>query len=301
MSISFVSWRSRPVSRSRVRAVPRACGHPGLITGTRRRGGRNSVDGAEGIVRMRTFEDLVDEAAAVDVSGWDFGWLDGRATEERPPWGYARLLASRLATVSSALDVDTGGGEIIAEVPQLPARMVVTEGWPPNVERARALLAPRGVEVVRVEPGEPLPFAAGSFELVSSRHPVAPHWPELARVLVAGGTYFAQHVGPDSASELIEYFVGPLPTGPHVRDPEREGAAARRAGLDVVDLRTTRCRMEFSDIGAVVYVLRKCVWWVPDFSIERYRETLRRLDADIRAHGRFVGHSTRTLIEARRL
>ncbi len=74
------------------------------------KGDRNCVDEAGRIVRVRTFEDLVEEAAAVDVSGWDFGWLDGRATEERPPWGYSRMLASRLARVASALDVDTGGG-----------------------------------------------------------------------------------------------------------------------------------------------------------------------------------------------
>src|SRR5881398_415208 len=126
------------------------------------------------MVRVRTFEDLVDEAASVDVSRWDFGWLDGRATEERPPWGYSRMLAERLANVASALDVDTGGGEIIAEAAQLPPRMVVTEGWPPNVDRARGLLSPRGVEVVPVEPGRQLPFPDGSFELVASRHPVAP-------------------------------------------------------------------------------------------------------------------------------
>jgi SAM-dependent methyltransferase len=222
-------------------------------------GDRNRVDDADRIVRVRTFENLVEEASAVDVSGWDFGWLDGRATEERPPWGYSRLLASRLAGVASALDVDTGGGEIIAEVPQLPPTMVVTEGWPPNVEQARRLLSPRGVEVVPVEHGQRLPFTDASFELVTSRHPVAPDWPELARVLVDGGKYFAQHVGPDSANELIEYFVGPLPRGPHVRDPEREFAAARRAGLRLIDLRTARCRMEFFDIGAVVWILRKCV------------------------------------------
>ena len=250
---------------------------------------------------MSAFEDLVEEAAAVDVSGWDFGWLAGRATEERPPWGYSRMLASRLADVASALDVDTGGGEVIAGVPHLPHVMVVTEGWPPNVERAGRLLSPRGVRVVPVERGQRLPFPDGSFELVTSRHPVAPDWPEIARVLVDGGTYIAQHVGPDSANELIEYFVGPLPRGPHVRDPARESAAACRAGLELVDLRTARCRMEFFDVSAVVYVLRKCVWWVPDFSVERYRATLQRLDEDIRAHGPFVAHSTRTLIEARRV
>ena len=55
----------------------------------------------------RTFDDLVAEAAAVDVSGWDFSWLDGRATRQRPSWGYARLLADRLRDARAALDLVT--------------------------------------------------------------------------------------------------------------------------------------------------------------------------------------------------
>jgi hypothetical protein len=249
---------------------------------------------------VRTFSDLVDEAAAVDVSGWNFDWLDGRATEERPPWGYSRLIASRLPHVASALDIDTGGGEIIAEISHLPPRMVVTEGWPPNVELARSLLSARGVEVVPVEQGQPLPFPDVSFELVTSRHPVDADWCEIARVLADEGTYLAQHVGPASAFELIEWFLGPLPRERLGRDPDREAAAARAASLQIMDLRTARCRMEFFDIGAVVYTLRKCVWWVPNFTVERYRETLKQLDAHIRKHSAFVAHSTRTLVEARR-
>jgi SAM-dependent methyltransferase len=208
---------------------------------------------------VRAFSDLVDEASSVDVSGWGFDWLDGRATEERPPWGYSRLLASRLAHAVSALDIDTGGGEVIAEVPQLPPRMVVTEGWPPNVEHARRLLSRRGVDVVPVEQGRPLPFPDASFDLVSSRHPVRPDWHEIARVLTTDGTYLAQHVGPASAFELIEWFTGPLTKQRLSRDPEREASAARAAGLQIVDVRTAQCRMEFFDIGAVVYILRKCV------------------------------------------
>lgn len=102
------------------------------------------------------------------------------------------------------------------------------------------------------------------------------------------------------AYELIEWFSGPLPRAGLERDPRREAAAAAAAGLHVVGLRTARCRMEFFDIGAVVYLLRKCVWWVPDFTVERYRDTLRRLDGHLRRHGVLVAHSTRTLIEARR-
>jgi SAM-dependent methyltransferase len=249
---------------------------------------------------MHTFEELVSEAEAADVTGWGFGWLEGRATEERPPWGYARLLAGRLGQVRSALDIDTGGGEVVSEAPVLPPRLCVTESWPPNALRAREVLGPRGVEVHQTELGAPLPFPDESFELVTSRHPVRPDWPEIRRVLEPGGHYFAQHVGPASAFELIESFLGPLPELRQGREPQGEAVDAERAGLTVTDLRTARCRMEFFDVGAVVWTLRKCVWWVPDFSVVRYRDRLLALDELIRRDGPFVAHSTRHLIEAER-
>ena len=249
---------------------------------------------------MRGFDELVAEAESADVTGWGFGWLGGRATEQRPPWGYARLLAARLAQVRSALDIDTGGGEVVSEASTLPERMCVTEAWPPNARRARALLGRRGVEVHATTQGEALPFSGESFELVTARHPVRPDWSEIRRVLVPGGHYFAQHVGAGSASELIEFFRGPLPERRDSRDPGREAADAEQAGLTVTDLRTARCRMAFFDIGAVVWILRKCVWWVPDFSVDRYRDKLLALDRQFRHGEPFVAHSTRHLIEARR-
>jgi hypothetical protein len=191
-------------------------------------------------------------------------------------------------------------GEVIAEMSTLPARMYVTESWPPNVERARQLLGPRGVEVASVGADDPLPFPDATFELVTSRHPVRPDWPEIARVLADGGAYLAQHIGAASAFELIEYFLGPLPEQLRGRSPPLAVAAAESAGLAVVDLRTARCRMEFFDIGSVVYILRQCVWWVPAFAVDRYLDTLRRLDRQIRAEGPFVAYSSRYLIEARR-
>jgi len=250
-------------------------------------------------VVVRAFDDLVAEAAAADVTGWGFGWLDGRATEERPPWGYAKLLARRLGTVGSALDVDTGGGEVLAGVPTLPPRMVATEAWRPNVQLARDLLGQRGVQVLRAE-GSRLPFADESFELVTARHPVRPDWREIRRVLARGGRYFAQHVGPASAFELIERFLGPLVDERRGRDPIGESDAAHQAGLIIADLRIARCRMVLYDVGAVVWLLRKCPWWVPDFSVEKYRCTLFELDSQLRQGEPLVAHSTRHLIEARR-
>lgn len=249
---------------------------------------------------MRSSEELISEAVSADVSGWGFAWLDGRATEERPPWGYAKLLAERLGHATAALDLDTGGGEVISEAPLLPPHMVVTEDWAPNAEQARLRLGHRGVRVVETGAAGLLPFADASFDLVTARHPVSPNWGEVARVLQSGGHYFAQHVGPASAFELIEFFLGPLPQERLGRDPEGEIAAATTAGLVVDDLRTARCRMEFFDVGAVVWILRKCVWWVPDFSLSRYGSELRALDARIRGGDPFIAHSTRHLIDAHR-
>jgi hypothetical protein len=252
--------------------------------------------GAWDHVIVRSFDELVGEAAAADVTGWGFDWLNGRATEERPPWGYAKLLARRLGRVESALDIDTGGGEVVAGAPTFPPRMVATEAWPPNAQRARELLGPRGVQIIESVTDAP----DESFELVTARHPVRPDWGEIHRVLAEGGYYFAQHVGPASASELIEHFLNPLPPTGRERDPQLECVAAQAAGLVVTDLRTARCRMEFFDVGAVVWILRKCVWWVPDFSTEKYHDALTQLDTRMRNGEPIVAHSTRHLIEARR-
>jgi SAM-dependent methyltransferase len=247
------------------------------------------------------FEELLAEAAAAPLEGWDFSWLDGRATEQRPSWGYQRTIAARLPTVAAALDVQTGGGEVLAGVPVLPPLMAATEGWAPNVARATGLLHPRGVVVVAVADGAALPFGDAAFDLVTSRHPVRPPWSEIARVLRPGGTYLAQHVGPASMFDLIELFTGPVPAANrHDRHPDREAADARAAGLEVVGMREERLRAEFLDVGAVAYLLRKVVWLVPDFDVERYRDRLRELHERIRADGKLVAHSSRVLVEARR-
>lgn len=53
------------------------------------------------------FEELLAGAGAVDVAGWDFSWLDGRAA----------------------------------------GAMVATESWPPNIHRAQQNLRGKGVVV----------------------------------------------------------------------------------------------------------------------------------------------------------
>jgi SAM-dependent methyltransferase len=245
------------------------------------------------------FARLVAEGEAVPVEGWDFSWFDGRATEERPSWGYARMMAERMGRARAALDIQTGGGEVLAAIPQPPPVLAATESWPPNAELARRNLAPFGARVVQVADDAGLPFPGDSFDLVVSRHPVELVWPEVARVLRPGGTFFSQLVGAGTNRELTEFMMGPQPVRPG-RSTDWARAQAEAAGLVVTDLREQSLRTVFHDVGAVVYFLRKVLWTVPGFTVAGYREPLRRLHEKIRSEGPFVAHAQRLLIEARK-
>ncbi|HET9731845.1 MAG TPA: class I SAM-dependent methyltransferase [Acidimicrobiales bacterium] len=246
-------------------------------------------------------EALVAEAAAAPVDGWDFSWLEGRASEGRPPWGYARRLAERLSVSAACLDVQTGGAEVyteaLARAGRRPATVEATESWPPNLERARRNLEPFGGQVREAADEDPLPYPDGAFDLVVSRHPTVTVWAEAARVLRRGGRLLSQQVGPGSNRELTDFMMGPRPVSDR-RSPERAVREAEAAGLRVVALAEARLPVEFYDVGAVVWFLRKVIWTVPDFDVTRYRDRLAVMHEEIGARGAFRAHSSRFLIEA---
>jgi len=156
------------------------------------------------------------------------------------------------------------------------------------------------VVVVATRDEPPLPFADAAFDLVTTRHPISVWWAEIRRVLRPGGTYLAQHIGPATMGELVEYFIGPQPEKWAEFHPDAVRTHAEAAGLQIVDLRMERMRAEFFDVGAVVYFLRKVIWTVPDFTVPRYRDRLAELHERIETDGPFVAHAVRLLVEARR-
>jgi SAM-dependent methyltransferase len=247
----------------------------------------------------RSFEDLVEEADSVSVDGWDFSWLEGRATEERPLWGYSKMMAAKMQLASAALDIQTGGGEVLAGIATGPAMLMATESWPPNIEIARRNLARLKANVVEVGDDDGLPFADESFDLVVSRHPTLVQWDEISRVLKPGGAYFSQQVGAGSNRELTDFIMGPQPVH-QSRAAELAVTEAEESGLVVTDLREQSLRVVFYDVGAVIYFLRKVIWTVPGFTVERYRQRLGDLHESIASTGSFVSHAQRFLIEARR-
>lgn len=213
------------------------------------------------------------------------------------------MLVDRLSDAGAALDVQTGGGEVFAEslsrARRFPPMVAATESWAPNAEMARWNLLPFGASVEMSPDNGPLPFADGSFDLISSRHPVMVAWDEIARVLTRGGTYFSQQVGAGSNRELSDFMMGPQPDS-RARSPELAVSRAESAGLVVVDLREETLRTEFYDVGAVTFFLRKVLWTVPGFTVDAYLDRLTALHEEIERHGPFVAHARRFLIEVRK-
>jgi SAM-dependent methyltransferase len=255
---------------------------------------------------------LIDEAIRASFSGWDFSWLDGRVRERTPPWDYEAEAVELLSGARRTLDIDTGGGEVLARLAPFTGMVTATEGYRPNLEVAARTLTPLGVHVVgagsapdnvdqtAVAPsstGSHLPFTDRAFDVVLDRH--SSYWPgEVARVLRPGGTFLTQQrdVG---GYELMETFG--RPSSPAL---DFDLAFALRqletTGLEIVRAEEAATPSTFLDVGALVYFLRAVPWVVPGFDVERDREALREIHAIIGRDGGFDVAGSHMLIAARR-
>lgn len=238
-----------------------------------------------------TFEELISDALAAPVVGWDFSWLQGRWSVGPLPWSYQAEVERHAATASSMLDIGTGGGELLSITARAPFT-VATESWPPNVAVAHRRLRPLGVPVVQEEgaPDDPfsgngprwrLPFRDGAFDLVVNRHEeFVPA--EVARILRPGGVFVTQQTD----SRTYDDFYAALDLDRPEEGETRIPAAVeqcRRAGLRDIDVSRGEERMSFFDVGALVYYLKAVIWAVPDFDVVAQELALRRLHRGMRA------------------
>ena len=84
------------------------------------------------------------------------------------------------------------------------------------------------------------------------------------------------------------------------RHHEIEADRARAAGLEIVQCRNERLRLEFFDVGAMVFFLRKVIWTVPGFTVDRYHHRLKDLHDKIERDALFHSTMSRTLFDVRR-
>lgn len=235
-------------------------------------------------------------------SGWDFSHLRGRWNEEHPPWSFEDLARDTLRAARTAVDLGTGGGERLSRLADVfPPRMLATEAYPPNVQVAHDRLAPLGVTVVRYRSkdlvGGPLPFQTGSLDAILDRHE-SYSAREVARVLAPGGHFLTQQVDGDSLADLLCLFRSDPPF-PEVK-LDRFVTDAERAGLVVERAEQWWGKSEFSDVGAIVYLLKALSWEVPDFTVAGYEPVLRELQSRLERDGVLRFRVGRFLLAARK-
>ena len=223
-------------------------------------------------------------------SGWYFSTLKGRMREEQPPWDYASLargLFRSIGSRGSALDLGTGGGELLSSLGPFPERTFATEGHPPNVPVAMKRLRPLGVTVVEADSAEKIPFDDETFDVVLSRHS-AFCAEEVFRILKRGGVFLTQQVPADNLRDLAGLLgcVRGEESGPSGWSLGQAVSRLEAAGFSLEDSREWKGKAVFLDVGALVYFLKAVPWVVEGFSVERYRDGLldlqRRIDAGLR-------------------
>ncbi|MCC6457337.1 MAG: methyltransferase domain-containing protein [Caldilineaceae bacterium] len=235
----------------------------------------------------------------VGFVGWDFSYVADRVIEEEPPWDYMALAATRMAQASALLDMDTGGGEKLLSLrPHWPAKVVVTEGYPPNVALAQERLSLLGVTVVEADSSNSasMPFADDEFDLVLNRHG-AFNANEVARILAPSGIFLTQQVHGLWAHSLLAHF-GASPQWP---DATYEDAITRlaAAGLELLQGADWRGKVIFQDVGALVYYLKAIPWLVPGFSVARDFDRLLLLQEKLEQEGELAYENMRYWVEAR--
>lgn len=235
-------------------------------------------------------DELLEEARCHPVQGWDFHWIrkDGRFVDHAPPWQYEALVRQRVGGSPDLLDLGTGGGELLASLRPLPAFVVATESYAPNVPVASRRLGPLGVHVVRTlgapdnnrqersTPTPSLPFRDGSFHLITDRNEafVAD---EVGRVLAPGGTFLTEQSGSAEFPALMQLFDLPDSDSSPPWTKEMARAQLEEAGLRVTSGGQARLEMEFRDVGALVWYLRMVPWAAPGFSPLLHRSRLEDL------------------------
>jgi SAM-dependent methyltransferase len=227
------------------------------------------------VVELRQASDRVGE-----LSGWDFSSLNDWSAPA--PWEYEEVVLQYTSKQPRALDVGTGGGEVIERILPALGPTVVIDLQHRMAAAARRRLS-RSASVV-VGDGRVLPFGEARFDLVLDRHAQV-FLAEFARVLVPGGMFITQQVGGRNLQSIFDAFGWGSD-----EDQWGEGWArtqrldalvsmAPEAGLDVVRADEYEVDYAIADLDSLVFSLKHLPFPQP-FDPDAHVESVNRLLRD---------------------
>jgi len=236
------------------------------------------------------FDTYLEQAEKTPFAGWNFEYITRtrRMTESPLDWNYHNMVLPYMIEAETMLDMETGGGETLANFAPLPSHTFATEQYAPNVSIAREKLEPLGVKVVEVDgqkypDNESLPFDSGYFDLVINRHE-AYNVEELSRIIKNDGIFVSQQVGSENLRNLVCLLKGRNEEAPDW-NLGKAVAELESAGFHVIIRQENIKYYRFYDIGAIVYLLKAIPWIIDGFIIYKYIDRLWKLHVDICDNG----------------
>jgi SAM-dependent methyltransferase len=248
---------------------------------------------------QKSFDELIDEALTLPFSGWDFSFLSDRLRTTQPCWDYPSLACEHMQGITSMLDQDTGGGEILSSLAPFPPHTWASENYSPNIPVAKQRLQPLGVQLISNYTISSYPLPSSSLDLVLNRHGGYSE-AELYRLLKPGGFFLTQQVGGRNCFHLNELLQDNVEFKYSYWTKDLITGKLNDAGFNLLIVKEDFPPVEFLDIGVVVFYLRIISWQVEDFTVEKYREKLLAIHQEILAHGPLKMSEHRILVEARK-
>jgi len=247
----------------------------------------------------RDFDSLYKEAIDAYFSGWDFSYLNDRMINlQYLNWSYKRSVEFHLERTQNLLDMETGGGEFLKSLKNLPREVYATEGYSPNIPIAKKNLDPLGIILIPKSGDAPLGFENDSLDLIINRHG-SYNPPEIHSILKKNGFFITQQVGEMDNIELNHFF------NDKTRDKNKwclSGAVneLEKEGFKIFVKREQFIPTLFTDIGAVTYYLKIITWQIPDLDLRKPQviEKLRELDKIIKKSGGLITNQHRFFIIA---
>ena len=196
------------------------------------------------------------------------------------------------------LDIDTGGGELLASLQPLPTHTYATESYSPNIPVARQRLEPLGINVYSIDDKSHMPFTDNHFDLIINRHGnYVPR--ELWRILKPGQQFITQQIGGETNKEFHTLLDAPPYT---YADWTLKHAVneLEQAGFQILEQREAFPLTRYYDVGAIVYYLKAISWQIPDFSVEKYLDKLFEMQQHIQEKGAIDTHLHQFFIVAQK-
>ena len=239
---------------------------------------------------MNNLYEYLNKEYNAHFSGWDFSYIKGRMEQDELPWNYKEIVENNLSRKNYLLDMETGGGEFLCSLENLPKNVYATEGYEPNIPIAKKRLEAKNIELRSIKIDSEIPFDNEYFDIIINRHG-SYEIKELKRTLRKDGIFITQQVGGLDGIDINMAFE--TKTMDYVewcllQNMER----FRNVGMEIIDFEENIGKTRFNDIGAFVYYLKCIPWQVKDFSIDKYYKKLETIHEIIEKNGyiNFIMH-----------